>query len=1030
MKRLPLRSPAFAIMVLLLTASTAHANILRYTTTVEGGLAVTGNTLGLSKETNVNGPGLQDSIGTFCSTEAGSIDNVPVSTGAAWPAYTTADWHVNGSTGALALPADAHVLYAELIWGGSFAYGSENVKALIDSSVELGFQDGTARFVAPDPLTAITEDISRQPTAFDIRYYMRSADVTSFVQARGAGTYEVHGVPATQDTFINSLNAAGWTLIVAYEENSMTTRNLSIFVGGAFVDENSEEDYFFTGFCSPPTGFVDGRVVVSAMEGDADLVGDQLLIEDSVGTFQNLSGTNNPQDNFFASQLNDDNGDLNIVGTFATANHNAFTGTNVSGGRQGWDITTIPVSSSSSQIDNSQTSATIRATSTLAGDSYLPTLVAFEIDVNAPDFFLDLSTDIDHDVVYAGDDVDYIVYVDNLYGNADAENVKFFHPLPAGLRLTAFAIDGVSGDVNGSAVTTANLTSGVNLGSIPFGGYTTITMTIHVDSIPASPAIASFKTLASWDYDYVTCVGATPIVNTVESQQQTLRAARLELNLSARPEGSGVITYTATVANTGTADAVGATLSAQIPTGTSYLVGSSKLNGAAVADNAGQMPFVGGGPIKSTTGAAGVIKFGEVATVTFQIVINGGAGNVSLTVSADPDGSGPAPAVDKTVQTNVGLCGDGSLSDVEQCDDGNLNNNDGCDSACTIEDGYACHGEPSVCGPDADGDGLSNGYETDVSHTDPNNPDTDGDGIGDGVEVLGQNPTDPNLEDTDGDGLCDGPAANPVACQGGTKGEDKNADGVRQATETDPNNPDTDGGTIWDGVEVNRGTNPLDPSDDIAGDSDNDGLDDTLEATLGTDPHNPDSDGDGLCDGPLSVTGVCVGGEDLNANGVVDPGETNPTNPDSDDDGISDGVELHGANPTLPLDPDSDDDGLCDGTGTLEGLCKSGEDLNNNGTQDPGETDPMKFDTDLGGIPDGVEVDRGTDPLDPSDDYEGNANEGGEDIGGNGNLAGKGDDCGCSVADTSSSLPAHGILLLFVGLLLRRRRWAKNATEL
>jgi uncharacterized delta-60 repeat protein len=54
---------------------------------------------------------------------------------------------------------------------------------------------------------------------------------------------------------------------------------------------------------------------------------------------------------------------------------------------------------------------------------------------------------------------------------------------------------------------------------------------------------------------------------------------------------------------------------------------------------------------------------------------------------------------------------------------------------------------------DADGDGLDDGYEADVSHTDPNNADTDGDGLSDGAEIAAG--TDPLSADTDGDGLDD-----------------------------------------------------------------------------------------------------------------------------------------------------------------------------------------------------------------------------------------------------------------------------------
>jgi len=118
-------------------------------------------------------------------------------------------------------------------------------------------------------------------------------------------------------------------------------------------------------------------------------------------------------------------------------------------------------------------------------------------------------------------------------------------------------------------------------------------------------------------------------------------------------------------------------------------------------------------------------------------------------------------------------------------------------------------------------------------------------------------------------------------------------------------------------------------------DHDGDGISDRIENATGTDPLDDDTDNDGLLDGPGS-------GEDTNANGIVDLGET-------DGDGIQDGTEsglivpegldtdmtvfVPDSDPdttTNPTNPDTDGDGLLDGE----------EDLNGNGAVDPGESDP------------------------------------------------------------------------------------------
>lgn len=109
-------------------------------------------------------------------------------------------------------------------------------------------------------------------------------------------------------------------------------------------------------------------------------------------------------------------------------------------------------------------------------------------------------------------------------------------------------------------------------------------------------------------------------------------------------------------------------------------------------------------------------------------------------------------------------------------------------------------------------------------------------------------------------------------------------------------------------------------------------------------PNDDDCDDDGLMDGSASS-------EDLNDNGVLDPGETDPTNWDSDGDELSDGLERGltipegqdtdttsphwqpDSDPTTMTDPlsvDTNGDGVPDGE----------EDLNRNGRVDAGETDP------------------------------------------------------------------------------------------
>jgi uncharacterized protein (TIGR03382 family) len=91
--------------------------------------------------------------------------------------------------------------------------------------------------------------------------------------------------------------------------------------------------------------------------------------------------------------------------------------------------------------------------------------------------------------------------------------------------------------------------------------------------------------------------------------------------------------------------------------------------------------------------------------------------------------------------------------------------------------------------------------------------------------------------------------------------------------------------------------------------------------------------------------------EDDDQDGTVDPGETDPLDPDTDDDGLLDGVE--DADHDGTVDPGETDplNPDTDGDGLLDGI----EDADHDGRFEPGETNPLHPDTDGDGLVDGPE---------------------------------------------------------------------------
>src|SRR3990170_4227969 len=149
------------------------------------------------------------------------------------------------------------------------------------------------------------------------------------------------------------------------------------------------------------------------------------------------------------------------------------------------------------------------------------------------------------------------------------------------------------------------------------------------------------------------------------------------------------------------------------------------------------------------------------------------------------------------------------------------NNKDAYSGISTVNDGYyqAALGLTFIGGSgntDKDMDGLIKKIEKEIG-TDPENPDTDGDGLKDGEEVNNYK-SNPLNADTDGDGLKDGDEVNKYKTD--PLKTDTDVDGLYDGEEvmkhkTDPLKKDTDGGSVDDLTEIIRGTNPVDPNDDV-----------------------------------------------------------------------------------------------------------------------------------------------------------------------------------------------------------------------
>jgi uncharacterized repeat protein (TIGR01451 family) len=195
----------------------------------------------------------------------------------------------------------------------------------------------------------------------------------------------------------------------------------------------------------------------------------------------------------------------------------------------------------------------------------------------------------------------------------------------------------------------------------------------------------------------------------------------------------GTVQYTITVNNPSASAVTLNTITDSLPTGFSYVPGST--TGITTTDpTISGLDLTWGGPFTLPATTSVSLQFNAIASPIPGDYVN----NASATaVDAPVTPSGPTAKV--TVTPPAPLCGNGTPDPGEACDDGNVIDGDGCDSNCT----------PTGCG-----NGIVTGGEVCDDH---NLVDGDGcdsnctnTGCGNGIVTGGEQCDDGNTIDGDG----------------------------------------------------------------------------------------------------------------------------------------------------------------------------------------------------------------------------------------------------------------------------------------
>ncbi len=202
----------------------------------------------------------------------------------------------NSSTADLSLPAGTNTIkLARLYWGARVRKGDFDISLAANQKVKIRFgTTGTYTEFAAGQLDKNTTGTGNNA----VNQYQAYADITSFIQANGTGTYSVGNVAASIGSVGSGGNYAGWCIVVVYENHDIAYNSVRVYDGFQQVYSGGSSlisSVTLTGLNVPSGALTDRDAKMGAMvwEGDANLKLDYLKINGT--NFQNgLNAVDNP----------------------------------------------------------------------------------------------------------------------------------------------------------------------------------------------------------------------------------------------------------------------------------------------------------------------------------------------------------------------------------------------------------------------------------------------------------------------------------------------------------------------------------------------------------------------------------------------------------------------------------------------------------------------------------------------------------------------------------------------------------------
>ncbi|MBW1655104.1 T9SS type B sorting domain-containing protein [Flavobacterium quisquiliarum] len=321
-----------------------------------------------------------------------------------------------------------NIVYAGLYWTGrvSDAANSPNSFTVTKNGVTKTLDKRKILFKGPvnTNYTEFTATDIYFPTNADNNMFSAYAEVTDYVRANGVGEYFAADIAATEGADGGTIGKyAGWGLVVIYENSNMKNRDITVFDGHAFVNNNITANYTIpvSGFNSVTSGPVGIKLGIMAGEGDLYYDGDYFQIQKlNTSDYQSLTHSANTATNFFNSTINTggNNRNPNLINN------------------SGVDISMFNLPNSAKDlIGNNQTSTTFRYGSTV--DTYAIFSIVMAVDAYVPEIEGVLTaTTINGNnagtgpyTVLPGQELGYKVQIKNK-GSEAIQNSKIVIPIP------------------------------------------------------------------------------------------------------------------------------------------------------------------------------------------------------------------------------------------------------------------------------------------------------------------------------------------------------------------------------------------------------------------------------------------------------------------------------------------------------------------------------------------------------------------------------------------------------------------------